>query len=136
MLERRLAPFAEPAYAAMRIVIGLMFSFHGMQKILGVLIEQQPEVGSQKWVGGLIELAGGLLIAFGLFAVWAAFLASGTMAVAYVQFHWKGAFDSGFFPTINRGELALAYAFVFLYIACRGPGIASIDAIRRRPSSG
>ena len=74
------------------------------------------------------------LIAVGFLTVWSAFLASGTMAVAYIQFHWKFAFDASFFPVVNRGELAVVYAFLFLYIACRGAGRASIDG-RNRPSS-
>ena len=109
---------------------GLMFSFHGVQKILGVLTEHQPTVGSQIWFGGLIELVAGLFIALGAFTTWAAFLASGTMAVAYVQFHWKLALGSAFFPAINKGELALLYALVFLFIACRGAGTGSVDRAR------
>ena len=112
-----------------------MFAFHGMQKVFGVLTENQPPVGSQLWIGGVIELVAGLMIAFGLLTVWAAFLASGTMAVAYVQFHWKLAFDSQFFPGVNRGELALVYAFLFLFFACRGAGVASIDGRRARGST-
>jgi putative oxidoreductase len=131
MLANVLAPRTEADYAALRIVSGLLFAFHGMQKVLGVLTERQPAVGSQLWIGGVIELVAGLMIAVGVMTVWAAFLSSGTMAVAYVQFHWKGAFDENFFPTINRGELALVYAFLFLYIACRGPGVASVDRLRR-----
>lgn len=131
MLSKVLAPRTEAVYAAMRIVVGLLFAFHGMQKIFGVLTEFQPPVGSQLWIGGLIELVGGLMIAVGFLTVWAAFISSGTMAVAYIQFHWKGAFDSNFFPTLNKGELALVYAFVFLFIACKGAGSASIDGRRR-----
>ena len=130
MLSGFLAPRTDAVYAAMRIVVGLLFAFHGMQKVFGMLSESQPPVGSQLWIGGVIELVTGLLIALGLLTVWAAFLASGTMAVAYVQYHWKFAFGASFFPTINRGELAVVYAFLFLYIACRGAGIASVD--RRR----
>jgi putative oxidoreductase len=122
----------EIAYALLRIVSGLMFAFHGVQKHFGLWYEQpQPEVGSQIWFGGIIELVCGIAIAFGLLTRWAAFLASGTMAVAYLQFHWKLNFDKRFFPTINEGELALLYAFVFLFIACRGAGTWSIDSARR-----
>lgn len=131
MLTRFLAPLTEPVYAAMRIVVGLMFAFHGVQKIFGVLTENQPPVGSQLWIGGVIELVAGMLIALGLFTAWSAFLASGMMAVAYIQFHWKFAFGAEFFPTINRGELAVVYSLLFLYIACRGTGMASLDEIGR-----
>ena len=133
MLSRQLGPHAENVFAIMRVVVGLLFAFHGMQKIFGVLSEFQPPMGSQLWIGGVIEIATGLLVAFGLWTVWAAFLASGTMAVAYSQFHWKLAFDELFFPAVNQGELALVYAFVFLYIACRGPGRLSVDGMRPRP---
>lgn len=112
--------YADYAYALLRIVAGLMFTFHGAQKILGLLAETRPEVGSQIWIGGVIELVGGLLIALGLFTRYAAFVCSGEMAVAYFQFHWKFQLGAKFFPTINQGELAVLYCFVFLYIACRG----------------
>ena len=82
------------------------------------------------WFGGLIELIGGVLMAIGAFTRCAAFVCSGTMAVAYTQFHWKLDFGRGFFPVINKGELALLYAFLFLYIACRGAGIWSVDRWR------
>ena len=134
MLANFLAPRAESAYVALRIVAGLLFAFHGIQKVLGVLTESQPSVGSQLWIGGLIELVAGLMVMVGFMTVWAAFISSGTMAVAYVQFHWKGALDSSFFPVINRGELAVVYAFLFLFIACKGAGTASVDH-RRRGSS-
>lgn len=126
MIDRLLAPLAPRAYTVLRVAAGLMFSFHGMQKIFGVLTDHQPAVGSQIWIGGLIELTTGLLIAVGVATTWAALLASGTMAVAYTQFHWKFAFGANFFPTVNKGELAAVYAFLFLYIACRGSGGGSL----------
>jgi putative oxidoreductase len=49
------------------------------------------------------------------------------MAVAYIQFHWKFQFGPEFFPAINDGDVAILYCFVFLYIACRGSGIWSLD---------
>jgi putative oxidoreductase len=124
MLNRALVPLSGPVFVALRVVTGLLFAFHGLQKVFGVLSETQPPVGSQLWIGGVIELAAGLLIAAGVLTVWAAFLASGTMAVAYVQYHWKLDFGAGFFPGVNRGELAVVYAFVFLFIACREAGRA------------
>lgn len=122
---------AEWAYALLRVVSGLLFTFHGLQKVFGVLSESQPPVGSQIWIGGAIELLCGVAIAVGLFTRAAAFLASGTMAVAYFQFHWKFQTGAEFFPAVNGGELAVIYCFVFLYMASRKAGPLSIDGRRR-----
>src|SRR3990167_7967018 len=116
---KRLELFTDSAYALLRIVTGFMFAFHGVQKMFGVLSDFRPTVGSQVWFGGIIELVGGLLVLLGLQTRAAAFLCSGTMAVAYFQFHWKLQMGPNFFPTINQGELAALYCFVFLLIACR-----------------
>lgn len=122
--------FERPTYALMRIVFGLLFAFHGAQKIFGLFKDATPPVGSQVWIGGVIELVTGLLVAGGLFTSIAAFLASGTMAVAYTQFHWKFQLGAEFFPAINKGELAVVYCFAFLFIACRGPGMWSLSKRR------
>ena len=127
MLNRVLPPQTERIYVVMRIIFGVLFAFHGIQKVFGYLMEQPPPVMSQLWIGGVTELVTGLLIAIGFLTRWAAFLASGTMAVAYFQFHWKFQFDSNVFPVINQGELAVVYCFVFLYIACKGTGSATVD---------
>ena len=119
-----------PTYAALRIVAGAMFTFHGVQTIFGFLAHgETPATFSQLWIGGIIELTCGALIALGLFSRPAAFLASGMMAVAYLQFHWKLAFDAWkWLPAINKGELAVVYCFLFLFVAAHGGGAASIDA--------
>lgn len=127
MLPSILAPHSDRAYALLRIVAGAAFGFHGLQKIFHVLTDKPPAFGTQIWFGGVIELVCGALIALGFLTSWAAFLASGTMAVAYIQFHWKLKFDSNFFPAINRGETALLYCFLFLVMACKGSGPCSID---------
>ncbi len=120
-------------YAALRIVSGVLFAFHGAQKLFGVLATHPgPPAMSQMWFGGVIELVGGILIALGLFTRPAAVLASGTMAVAYLQFHWKGALGAKLFPIANDGELAVIYCFVFLAIAAHGAGMISIDRLRGR----
>ncbi len=124
---KQLAKHAESAYALMRIVVGFLFAFHGCQKVLGILSEFHPPVGSQLWIGGVIELVGGLAIMLGIGTRWAAFICSGEMAVAYFQFHWKFQMGPQFFPAINKGELAVLYCFLFLYIACRGAGKWSLD---------
>ncbi len=66
------------------------------------------------------------MIALGVETRWAAFLASGTMAVAYIQFHWKLQYNLKLFPAINQGELAVMYCFLFLFIACHGGGKLSL----------
>ena len=124
---KQLEKYADYAYALMRIMAGAMFSFHGFQKILGILSDFQPPVGSQLWFGGMIELICGLLVLVGFQTRWAAFLASGEMAVAYFQFHWKFQMGPAFFPTVNKGELAVLYCFVFLFIASRGGVKWSVD---------
>jgi putative oxidoreductase len=125
---RLLNRFTEPAFLLLRVIAALMFGFHGAQKTFGVLSDFHPALSSQIGVGGVIELSTGLLMALGLWTRCAALLASGTMAVAYLQFHWKLALGREFFPGINKGELALLYSILFLYIACRGPGPYSLDA--------
>jgi putative oxidoreductase len=125
MFARFLATQHTTAYKILRIAIGILFAFHGLQVVFGVLAPAAQPIGSQLWVGGLIELVTGLMVAANLGTIWAALLASGTMAVAYIQFHWKFAFDSKFFPAINQGEPALVYSLIFLYIAFQ-------DAVRRQ----
>lgn len=121
------------AYAALRIVAGFMFLWHGSQKLLGFPASKgAPELYSQMWFGGVIELLCGSLIALGLFTRPAAFLAAGTMAVAYIQFHWKGALGADFLPLVNKGEPAVLYCFIFLLFCARGPGAISIDRLRGR----
>ena len=129
---KQLEKYEEHAYALLRLVAGFMFSFHGAQKILGIFIDVPPAIGSQLWIGGIIELVGGLAVMVGLQTSLAAFLCSGEMAVAYFQFHWKFQLGPGFFPALNKGELAVLYCFVFLYVACRGSGMWSLDRKRVR----
>ena len=125
---KQLEKFADHAYALMRIVTGFMFSFHGLQIIFGIFSDYpKPSVMSQTWFGGIIELVGGLAVMLGLQTRLAAFLCSGTMAVAYFQFHWKFQLGRQIFPALNQGELAAFYCFVFLFIACRGGVKWSLD---------
>jgi len=129
---KSLERYADLALAILRVVVAVLFLIHGAQKLFGVLDGHRPAVGTQLWFGGVIELVCGGLVGLGLFTRPAAFLASGTMAVAYVQFHWKLAGGAAFFPVVNKGELAVVYAVVFLYLACVGAGRYSLDELRRR----
>ncbi|MBL8143455.1 MAG: DoxX family protein [Acidobacteria bacterium] len=118
-----LAPFESTCYAALRFVAGFLMLFHGLQKLFGLFGGNVVEALTQRWFGGLIELICGVMVAVGFFTSPAAFLLSGTMAVAYFQFHQPG----GLLPIQNRGELAALYCFVYLFIAARGTGRFGID---------
>jgi len=118
----------------LRVVTGLLFLQAGGMKILdwfgGVPAEfgGHPAMMSQTWIGGVLELYGGLAILLGLFTRPVAFILSGEMAVAYFQFHQPG----GFWPIQNHGESAVLMCFIFLYFAACGAGDWSLDALIRK----
>lgn len=123
-----LAPYSPQAYALMRMVMGFLFLWHGSQKVLGYppMPAGHDAPAFIIWTAGPIELLGGLLIMVGLFTRVAAFLSSGLMAAAY----WMAHGTQAPLPVNNGGELAVIYCFVFLFIACHGPGMWSIDGER------
>ena len=127
MIPERYAP---QLYALFRVVVGFLFLFHGLQKVFGMfggLGGQAVPLGSLFGAAGIIELVCSVLIMLGLFTRIAAFIASGEMAAAYFIAH----FPMGLVPMQNGGELAVLYCFAFLYIAARGPGMCSLDGMRR-----
>ena len=111
--------------SVLRIVVAFMFMSHGMQKILGFPAPASHPIdfASLAGVAGLLELFGGALLLIGLFTRPVAFILSGEMAFAYFMAHAP----QGFWPLLNRGELAVAYCFMFLYFAVAGAGALSID---------
>ena len=128
-MTRALAPYADRIYALFRIVVGFLFLCHGLQKLFGAFgAEQRPPLASLAGAAGVIETVCGTLILIGFLTGWAAFLASGTMAVAYFMVHQP----QGGLPIENHGELAAVYSFVFLFIAARGAGPWSVDAAMGR----
>jgi len=121
--------WAPRALSLLRIVVGLLFLEHGTAKLLGFPAGAGPEhleIVSLLGLSAVLELAGGLLLIAGLFTRVAGFVLSGEMAVAYFLAHAP----HGFFPLLNRGELAIVYCFVFLYLAAAGGGAWSVDAMR------
>lgn len=126
-----LSRYADTVYCIMRLIVGLLFACHGGQKILGFPPGGHGAEGLML-LGGWIELAGGFLIAFGFLTRIAAFLACGMMATAYFMVHAKG----GFFPIVNKGEAAVLYCFIFLFIFFYGGGRWSIDALIARRGAG
>ena len=121
------ARFVEISYLLLRLFAGVMYACHGAQKLFGAFGGQAGGPPMMKFAG-VIEFAGGLLMAVGLLTSVAAFLSSGQMAVAYFMAHAP----QGFFPIVNKGELAVVYAFLFLFICARGGGPYSLDAMLRR----
>jgi putative oxidoreductase len=118
-----LGKIESPLYALMRFVVGGLFACHGAQKLFGAFGGQVMLHNPLMPAAGIIEFGGGLLIAIGLLASVAAFIASGEMAVAYFTRHAP----NGFWPIMNRGEAAVLYCFIFLYIAAHGAGRFAVD---------
>jgi putative oxidoreductase len=126
-MARFMAPLSDYTYAALRVVTGLLFMFHGSQKLLGWPVP--PMDGMPPfitYIAGPIELIGGALVMVGLMTRWAAFVSSGLMAAAY----WMAHGTHALYPMLNGGELAIVFCFAFLYISSHGPGIWSLDAMR------
>jgi putative oxidoreductase len=123
--------FTEATLALLRVVAGLMLMQHGAQKMLGVLggyggrPGSTAEAFSRSWFAGVLELFVAALFVVGLGTRPVAFLLSGLMAFAYFLAHA----GEGFWPILNRGELAALYSFVFLYFSARGGGRYSLDAL-------
>jgi putative oxidoreductase len=126
-MERFLGKHSDALYALLRLIAGFLFACHGAQKLFGALGGEKVNDALMQVAGG-IEFFGGVLIAVGLFAGWAAFIASGMMAAAYFMVHAKG----GFWPIVNKGEPAVLYCFLFLYIASRGSGAFSLERAFRK----
>ncbi|HEY6147133.1 MAG TPA: DoxX family protein, partial [Thermoanaerobaculia bacterium] len=115
-MNPRVVRFSEVLYSVMRVMVGLLFASHGAQKLFGIP-GGHPMTGKPLMlVAGIIELVSGLLIAVGLLTRWAAFLSAGEMAVAYFMAHAP----QGFWPVQNKGEAAVLYCFIFLFIAAFG----------------
>ena len=121
--------FADVTLGLLRIVAGLLFMQHGVQKLFGWLEGHGPvELFSLMGLAGILETFGGLLIVIGLFTRPVAFVLAGQMAVAYFMAH----LPQGFWPILNGGELAALYSFTFLYFSSVGPGAFSVDRMMNR----
>lgn len=115
--------------AILRIVVGLLFLEHALSKFFAFPVPFPVHPLPPLLIAaGVIELAAGVLVTIGLFTRLAAFIASGEMAVGYFMSH----FPQGFWPIANKGEAAILFCFIFLYIAAAGPGAWSIDGARLR----
>jgi putative oxidoreductase len=124
-------------HSILRIVTGLLFMQHGVQKLFGLLIDPSrpwngaPPMFSQFWFAGVLETFGGALIVLGLLTRPVALLLSGEMAVAYFQAH----LPRNFWPIRNGGEVVVLFCFIYLHLFVVGAGPWSLDALLRRKSS-
>jgi putative oxidoreductase len=126
------ARLAELVLTGLRVIAGLMYMEHGVQKLFGVLVDpSKPPMTvpmfSQLWFAGVLEAFGGALIVLGLFTRPVAFLLAGEMAVAYFTVH----FPKNFWPILSGGEPAVLYCWIFLTFAVIGGGRLSVDGLRR-----
>lgn len=130
-MKKFLAALAPVLLSVLRIVAAFLLMAHGTQKLLGMpAAEARDPVALMSLMGtaGALETFGGLLLLVGLYTRQVAFLLSGLMAVAYFMSHAP----RGFWPILNRGELAVIYSFVFLYLSVAGAGPLSLDAWFRK----
>ena len=136
----RTRSWAPLGLAALRIMTGLLFMQHGLQKMFHF-----PDAGHHPepyhlltlaGIGGLLETFGGAAIVIGLFTRATAFLLCGEMAVAYFLFYFSAGLHlpNGLFPVVNGGDLAVLFCFVFLYLSIAGAGALSLDDYRGRRS--
>ena len=131
-LSSTAAAWAPRLLSVLRIVAAFLFSAHGDQKLFNFIgapgWKGAMPAFTLAWVAGVLEFFGGLLLLVGLFTRPVAFILSGMMAVAYFGWHAPG----GFWPIVNKGELAVLYCFVFLYLAAAGGGPWSLDRLWKR----
>lgn len=116
--------------SVLRIVSAFIFMLHGSQKLLGIPTPTRPapEAFTLIWYAGVLELFGGALLIIGLFTRPVAFALSGLMAFAYFLAHHP----RDLFPTLNGGDAAILYCFIFLYLVFAGGGALSVDNWRSR----
>ncbi|WP_043831793.1 DoxX family protein [Muricoccus aerilatus] len=133
-MNSNLALWAPRVLSILRIVAALIFLLHGTQKLFGFPAPPAsglPPAMSLFWIGAILELVGGLLLLIGAFTRPVAFILAGEMAVAYWMFHAP----RNLYPTLNGGDAAILYCFVFLYLVFAGAGPWSVDAARGRTTT-
>ncbi len=110
--------------SVLRFITGFLFLWHGTQKILGFPASgREGALSATAATAGILELVGGILVMVGLFTRWTSFVMCGLMAFAY----WMAHGTQAFLPIVNKGELAVLYCFVFLYLFFAGGGSWSLD---------
>ena len=118
-----------PVISLFRIVVGLLFTAHGIASLFGILggatgtHRSLPMGAWPSWWAALIQLIAGILVLVGLLTRPAALLASGSMAYAYFTVHQERAL----LPIQNGGDLAALFCWSFLLVAVLGPDRFALD---------
>ena len=123
--------WAPRVHSILRIVAAYLFLLHGNAKLLHtphIARFDEVQILSLSGVAGVLELAGGTLLALGLFTRPVAFILSGEMAFAYFIGH--ATKDTVLLPLMNGGEPAVLFCFIFLFLAAAGGGTWSVDAMK------
>ena len=131
--ESRLTAVTPAAVSVFRIVLGLLFTIRGTQKLFDWPIAAPVDIAFGSfplWWAGVIELLAGVLILIGFVTRFAAFIASGQMAFAYFMTHQP----KGLWPVENGGELPIVLCFGFLLLVFTGGGAYALDAMRAQPT--
>lgn len=119
-----LAQYRPQALGVLRIMTALQFIEHGSQKLFDFPLSAQPHaLSGLTLTAGILEFAGGILLALGLFTRPVAFLLAGEMAIAYFMAHMP----RDFFPVNNSGDAAISFCFIFLYLVFAGSGAFALD---------
>ena len=125
-MTRFLGPYTGIAYSAMRVIFAFLYLSHGLKWLFGAFGGRPVPLTPLLMTAGVIETIGGSLMLIGLLTSWAAFIASGEMAVAYFIAHIP---RGSIVPIENGGEITVALCFGFLYIATYGSGPISIEGL-------
>ena len=125
--------------AVLRVIVGVVFVAHGVQKLFGFglaalagFLGQQgfplPTMAAAVLIAA--ELGGGLALVLGLFTRWAAVPLAFAMLMATLSVHLK----AGFFAP-NGFEYTLTLLAATIALALAGSGRLALDAVRARRSA-
>lgn len=128
--------FADLGLLIVRIVVGLLFMGHGLQKLAG-WFGGHGIAGTGQWMesiglrpgrrwaaaAGLLETLGGLFFGLGVFNPLGTVFICAVMLMAIVRVHWP----KGLWATNGGSEYPLANIAVTIGVALAGPGRFALE---------